>query len=297
MSPDDALIICRILQDVSSVLLWGTYAYLSTLVPFILAETIDQRLRAFRLVAIAIAASATFAVLPLEASALGGGWGDAGDITTIKDIVFDTNIGNAWLVQAIAVIALAMTSWLVPRQQQAATALCAGLLLGCRALMGHSIMGEGAAGDLLQLSYLVHVLSSGAWLGALVPLLLVFRQLSKQNHKQEAAAVGLQRFSTAGQVMVAFAVCTGVINTGLILGRLPTAWSQPYQLLLAAKICLVGAMIVIALINRIVIVPRTKSGLLPGERLLLCTTTVELVLGGGALALVNIFSTLDPVWD
>jgi copper resistance protein D len=293
MSPDDALIICRILQDVSSVLLWGTYTYLSTLVPSTLSRTIDQRLRAFRLMAIAIAVSATFAVLPLEASALGDGWGDAGDLTTIKDIVFDTSIGDAWLVQAVAVIVLAMTHWLGTRHQQVAAALCAGLLLGSRALMGHSIMGEGMAGNLLQLSYLVHVLSSGAWLGALVPLLLVLRQLGKQDHGQEAA-IGLRRFSMAGQIMVALAVCTGMVNTGFILGRLPTAWSQPYQLMLAAKICIVGAMIIIALVNRTVIVPRLKSGFRPTANLLFYTTTVELVLGGGALALVNIFGTFDP---
>jgi copper resistance protein D len=295
MSPDDALIICRILQDVSSVLLWGTYAYLSTLVPSPLAETIGQHLRTFRLLAIAVAVGTTFAVLPLEASALGGGWDDAGDLTTIKDIVLDTSIGDAWLVQAVAVIALAMTNWLVPRHQQAATALCAGLLLGCRALMGHSIMGEGAAGALLQFSYLIHVLSSGAWLGALVPLLFVVCKFGKQGHGQETAANGLRRFSTAGQAMVALAVCSGVANTGLILGRLPTAWSQPYQLLLAAKICIVAGMIVIALINRTVIVPRIKSGIRPATHLLLYTTSIELVLGGGALALVNIFGTLDPV--
>jgi putative copper resistance protein D len=247
-------------------------------------------------VAIAIAISATFAVLPLEASALGEGWSDAGNLTTIQDIVLDTSIGDAWLVQAIAVVALVMTIWLAPRRQQAVTALCAGLLLACRALMGHSIMGEGVAGDLLQLSYLIHVLSSGAWLGALVPLLLVYRHLSMQDHEQVAAAAsGLRKFSTAGQVMVALAVCTGVVNTGLILGRLPVSWSQPYQLLLAVKICLVGGMIVIALVNRIVIVPRTKLGFRSAAHLLRYTTTIELVLGGGVLVLVNLFGTLDPV--
>ena len=48
--------------------------------------------------------------------------------------------------------------------------------------------------------------------------------------------------------MVALAVCSGVINTSLILGRLPLDWSQPYQLLLSAKICLVGAMVGISMI-------------------------------------------------
>jgi putative copper resistance protein D len=294
MSPDGALVICRILQDVSSVLLWGSYAYLAALVPATLAGTISQQLKPFRLVAIAIAVSATFAVLPLEAGTLGDGWGNAGDLTTIRDIMLETSIGDGWLVQAIAVIALAMTGWLGPRHSQAATALCAGLLLGCRALMGHSIMGEGSAGNLLQLSYLVHVLSSGAWLGALVPLLFVARKLSERDDGRDAAA-GLRRFSIAGQIMVALAVFTGVINTALILGRLPLSWSQPYQGLLAAKICLVAGMIVIALVNRTLIVPRIRSGFRPAAHLLLYTTTLELVLGGGALVLVNIFGTFDPV--
>ena len=244
---------------------------------------------------IAIAVSATFTVLPLEAGTLGDGWGDAGDLTTIHNIVLDTGIGEAWLVQTIAAIALVLTIWLVPGRQQAATALCAGLLLGCRAFMGHSVMREGAAGVLLQLSYLVHVLSAGAWLGALVPLLFVVRELSKRDDGQDAAAAGLRRFSTAGQVMVALAVCTGVVNTSLILGRLPLAWSQPYQLLLAAKICIVAGMIVIALINRTVIVPRAKSGFRPAAQLLLYSATIELALGGGALVLVNLIGTFDPV--
>lgn len=294
MSPDSALVICRILQDVSSMLLWGSYAYLATLVPSNLAGTINRQLKLFRLVATAVAVSATFVVLPLEAGILGDDWGNTGDLTTIRDIMLETSIGDAWLVQAVAVIALALTSWLLPRHQQPATALCAGLLLGCRALMGHSIMGEGSAGNLLQLSYLVHALSSGAWLGALVPLLFVVRGLSKRDGRQDAAT-GLRRFSTTGQIMVALTVFTGAINTALILGQLPLSWSQPYQGLLAAKICLVGGMISIALVNRNIIAPRIESDVRPATHLLLYTTTAELVLGGGALVLVNIFGTFDPV--
>jgi putative copper export protein len=53
-------------------------------------------------------------------------------------------------------------------------------------------------------------------------------------------------------------------------------------------------MIFIALINHIVIAPRINSGFRPAAHLLLYTTTVELVLGGGALMLVNLFGTFDP---
>ncbi len=128
----------------------------------------------------------------------------------------------------------------------------------------------------------------------MVPLILVLRQLHNQSHEQDAS-MGLRRFSTAGQVMVTLAVCTGVVNTGLILGRLPLEWSQPYQLLLAAKIFIVGAMILIALNNRYIIVPRIKLGFRPATHFLLRTTTIELVLGFGALVLVNLFGTFAPV--
>jgi copper resistance protein D len=293
MSPDDALIACRMLQDGSSVLLWGAYAYLSTLVPSVLAETIGRQLRAIRLATIAIAVGTTCAALPIEASALGGGLGNAGNLTTIHDILLETSNGHAWLVQVIAVVALLMTVWRVPRRWQAATALGAGLLLGSRALTGHGVMREGAVGALLQTNYLLHVLSAGAWLGALVPILLLFRQLGEQNLAQDAA-LGLRRFSTAGHFTVALAVCSGVINTGLILGNLPLAWSHPYQLLLAVKICIVGGMIVLALINRYVIVPRIRSDFRPAAHLLLYTTAIELMLGGGALVLVNLLSASDP---
>ena len=276
------------------MLLWGSYAYLSLLVPSTLAGTISQHLKPFRLVAIAVAVCTTFAVLPLEAGILGDGWGNAGDLTMIRDIMLETSIGDAWLVQAVAAIALALTGWLVPRHQQPAAALCAGLLLACRALMGHAIMGVGPAGNLLQLSYLIHVLSSGAWLGALAPLLFIVNAVYKQDDGQDAARA-LRRFSITGQIMVALAVFTGAMNTALILGQLPLTWSQPYQGLLAAKICLVGGMVSIALINRTIIVPRFKSDVRPTKHLLLCTTTAELALGAGALVLVNIFGTLDPV--
>ena len=128
----------------------------------------------------------------------------------------------------------------------------------------------------------------------LVPLLLVLRQLSKQTGEQDAAA-RLRRFSSAGQVMVVLAVCTGVVNTGLILGRLPLEWSQPYQLLLAAKICLVAGMIGIALVNRYVVAPRSNPDFRPAAKLLGYTASIELMLGAGALMLVNLIGTLDPV--
>jgi copper resistance protein D len=272
----------------------GPYAYLATLVPGPLVGAAGSRLAPLRLAAIAVAVVATMAVLPLEAATFGDGWADAGDLTTLQNVVIDTSVGNSWIVQAIAAIALGLTNWSGPRYQHGTTALCAGLLLGCRALMGHAIMREGAMAELLQLNYLVHVLSAGAWLGALVPLLLVIQQLSTQHLQHNAAVVALQRFSTAGQGMVAAVVSTGVANTCLILGYLPLVWSQPYQQLLAMKISLVGAMIVIALVNRHVIVPRTKSGPTAATRQLLYATAAELVLGAGVLVLVNLFGTYDP---
>jgi putative copper resistance protein D len=295
MSPDSALIICRTLQDASSVLLWGAYGYLATLVPASLAGKVALRMVPIRLGAICVATVATIAALPLEAASFGDGWGAALDLATLQNILSDTNMGGVWLLQAIAAAGLVLAIGVGSRHQFAATALCGGLLLACRAMFGHAIMGEGGMGKLLQANYAVHVLSAGAWLGALLPLAFIIWLLAGQGREHGTAIVALKHFSAAGQIMVVLAVASGVANTGLILGRLPVTWWQPYQVLLAGKICLVGAMILLAVVNQLLIVPRIRAGKPGAARLLACTATAELALGAGALVLVNLFGSYDPV--
>jgi putative copper resistance protein D len=73
---------------------------------------------------------------------------------------------------------------------------------------------------------------------------------------------------------------------------LPSDWSFSYQRLLSAKIAVVAAMVLIAVINRYVFVPKfaRDHSLL---QLKICVIT-EVVLGLVVVALVAWFGTLQP---
>ena len=103
-----------------------------------------------------------------------------------------------------------------------------------------------------------------------------------------------RRFSGVGHVAVAIVLLTGIVNTMLILGGLPTNFASPYQLLLAIKIALVLLMIGVALVNRYVAVPRLARTPWALRGIVIGTCT-EMLLGGIVVALVSAFATFDPM--
>ena len=288
MGPDAALAACRFLHDASAMLLWGASVYLSTLVPRNLAQDIGRRLRSFSVVATAVAVATTAAALPLETAMIGEGWSDAFNPATVRDVLFDTSVGQAWQVQAVAALILTATLALSPRRRQAATALASGFLLASIALTGHAVMQEGWIGAAHRINDAIHVFSAAAWLGALVPLLPILKTLNDPAHRFEATTA-LMRFSATGHVAVALVIASGVINTILILGQWPTDWSSPYQAMLASKIILVGIMVALATVNRYAFV---TSGAVRALRL---GTVAEIVLGLCVVGLVSVFGMLEPI--
>ena len=293
MSPDAALGLCRVVHDAATMALWGAFAFLWGLVPAALAETLGRRLATFRTVAVIAAVATTAAALPLDAAAIGTGWGDAVDPLAIRAVLFETSVGAAWMAQASAALLLAATAALPVRMKAGATALASGLLLGTLALTGHAAMHEGGLGAAHRLADAVHVLAGGAWLGALVPLLPLLRALDDGSHR-DAAGHALRRFSLAGHVAVAVVVATGAVNTMLVLGRWPTDWTSPYQAMLAAKIALVLLMTLLALANRYLLVPRIARSPAGALRALRQATVAELVLGAAVVGLVGAFGLLEP---
>ncbi|HTK13077.1 MAG TPA: copper homeostasis membrane protein CopD [Xanthobacteraceae bacterium] len=288
-----AIAACRFLIDGSAVLLWGSSIYIATLVPRPLASILAKRLRRFDVVLIVIAAAATAAVLPLQAGEIGAEWGDVLNGTMMHDVLLDTSIGQAWQAQAVAalllVVALAAPLSFFPR----ATALASGLLLASLALTGHAAMQEDWLGVIHSINDVMHVLSAGAWVGALVPLLTVLLLLGQPDHGA-AADIALRRFSTAGHVLVALVLASGIANTLLVLGHLPLDWSSPYQAMLALKIALVVCMICLAAINRYAFVPRLAHNQPEAIRAIRRATIAEVGLGLAVIGLVAVFGMLEP---
>jgi putative copper resistance protein D len=235
---------------------------------------------------------ATAATLPLRAATIGEGWQDAIDFEMLASVALETTVGTAWLCQVVATLLLLATSALPSRYRLSATAVMCALLVCSLAVTGHAAMNEGWLRTIHQANDIVHMLAGGAWLGALLPLLIVLRPLADPSKRQQARTA-LIRFSTAGHVAVAVVILSGIANTLLVLGRLPTDWNIAYQRLLTIKIGLVAVMTLIAILNRYVFVPRLARSSYSTSALAI-GTTAEIILGLFVIGLVAWFGMLEP---
>lgn len=294
MGLETALVLCRFVHNVSTMFLWGAFAYLALLVPKALALEIGQGLRPARGIAVFLAVGTIFAALPLQAGMIGRGWSDVVDLGTIRDVLLETTVGRGWAIQVAAALLLLPALVLSPRRAHIAVATASGLLLASLAFSGHATMQEGWIGAAHRFNDMVHVLSGGAWIGALVPVVLVLGRL-RQAEWRRAAQTALMRFSSAGHAAVALVIASGVVNTVLVLGRLPADWTSPYQALLALKIILVMVLTGLALINRYVFVPRMRTREAGAISAIWQGTLTEIGLGIVVLGLVAWFGMLEPV--
>jgi copper resistance protein D len=285
IAPQAALAFDRLCFNAAAIAVYGSSGFITWAAPKRLGASLANASHAPIATAGLLAVLATLAWLPLEAATSGESWRSAVDGDTLSALLFDTGIGKAWLVRlALSLLLLAILLW---RSAGLMRLAVSALLLASLALTGHARIDQGLRGVLHMLIDSVHLLSGGAWLGALVMLPVCLARLRDPLFGADARST-LRRFSAAGHLAVALVIATGVINTILTLQRWPTDFTSTYQFLLAAKIVLVLTMIGLALINRYVLVPRRMT------RWLRNSTFAELALGAGALALVATFGLLDP---
>ncbi|OEC94381.1 copper homeostasis membrane protein CopD [Rhizobium sp. YK2] len=286
--------LCRFLHDASLMFLWGACAYLSLFVPRALADTVWRMIAKPFLLIFAIAVLSALAALPVTTANIGNGWSDALNADMMHDVVFETTVGIAWQAQVLAAIVMVCTLLLPQGLRRHGLALGAGLGLASLSLTGHASMLEGWMQHAHRANDILHVLAGGGWLGALVPLIPILKLLSRPECRAEAQ-VALRRFSNAGHVAVALVILSGIVNTLLILKRLPTDWSSSYQTLLAIKIALVAVMAMLAIINRYVFVP--WIGRKPARALLALRlgSIAEIGISIVVIGLVAVLGMLEPV--
>lgn len=287
------LALCRFGQDAAATLLWGAAAYLGALVPVGLAAAVAWRLRHLAAAAVAVAALAVAVKLPAEVAGIGDGWRDAVDIGVVRSVLVDTSVGRAWMAEAAAVLLLVAAAFTPVRWRVLAIAASSGLVLASLALEGHATLYEGWLGALDRANDVIHVLSGGAWLGSLAPVLLILAASSGDADRGEVATA-LRGFSRAGHAAVALVLLSGILSTALVLKRWPLDLASPYEALLDVKIVCVVAMTALALVNRYVLVPRMARAPDGAARALHRGTLAEVPLGLAALALVAVFGFLDP---
>lgn len=125
--------------------------------------------------------------------------------------------------------------------------------------------------------------------------MLVCLAYTRRDDVKREAITTLIRFSSWGHLAVALVLATGMINSIIILRETSLTLISVYQMLLLSKAILVLFMIVVAIINRYLIVPMLRKLPVKAHYWLVVNSCAEIVLGAAVLLLVSIFATMAPV--
>ena len=287
---ESALILCRLVQFASAMLLWGAGSLRAGAFPHALLRASIPAAAKYGRLAAAANLLAAVGWLAAEAALAGDGPQDAVNPDVLFALLTVSRFGHVWLVHLVLAAALFLATfgdhpkWL---------AILAGLNLASLALTGHAVLPAGGLGILHQGLSVLHLLVAGFWVGGLA-VILPF--LAAQSLAAEATPV-LRSFSRWGHLAVALVFATGLAKSVLILtlrGSFNPA--SEYLTLLGLKVAVVVLMLGLALVNRYRFVPQ----LVTNDRALRNLrrgTLAELMLVVVVLVLVSIFATWSPFAD
>ncbi len=179
----------------------------------------------------------------------GVGLGRALD-SDVLDAALDTRTGEAWAVRAAAWFALVALLFVTRRPaavRLAAIALAAAVVVVSLPLGGHARTQDPAA--VLIPADIVHVLAAGAWLGALVLLIVAFWPGRREPDVEATEAT--RRFSRIALPAVVALAAAGLLQAWFYLGSPGELFGgSAYSLALLAKIALLVGVIALAAGNR-----------------------------------------------
>ncbi len=291
-TPVTALALCRFAHFMAAMLAFGASAYLWLYAPDNLRRALTPAVGRLTIGASLVALISAIVWLSLEAASMADDWSAATDPDTVATVLTGTSFGHAWIVRLVLAAALVLASVFALRGDWATMSILSALLLASLALVGHAAMQTGAEGILHRANHALHLLTTGAWLGGLIPFLLCLREYTDDGLRRDAVDA-MMRFSFFGHFVVAAIIATGIVNIALTSGHPPLPPTTPYRTLLDTKIVIVAAMIAFAVFNRYRLVPRLtrKHSALAALRV---TSAIEVALGTIVVALVSVFALLDP---
>jgi copper resistance protein D len=298
---DEALYACRFVQFTAAMLIFGTAAFRVYALADSDTRTASSILAGFdawfgnvALAAALVALISAMAFVLCQAAAMAGSPAAAVDVAAVSAVLLETRFGRVWCWHLLLAAILVLACLGRHPRRPAVLFLSLGLLASL-GWVGHAAMDAGLAGIAHELNQTVHLLAAGLWLGGLVPLAWVLRQARRQPGAFEISVTrdALRNFSHIGYVAVALIALTGAINALLLVGSLDAMFDTSYGRLLAFKILLFLAMVIVALINRFRLAPRIShdSGAL---RALGRTVALEQGLALAVLAIISVLGTWPP---
>jgi putative copper resistance protein D len=225
-------------------------------------------------------------------------WRDLFSNDTALVVLTATQFGQVWIARLLIALfllfALLFRARLGNRRGELLPCLLAALLMGSLAWSGHAGGTPGSAGVIHRGNDFLHLVAAAAWLGGLLPLVLILRLVrgSADPGVAKIAQTATLRFSMLGLVAVATILITGVVNTWALVGDGRAFIETQYGELLLVKVALFAVMVGIAAVNRLKL-----ARMLPDAnafRSLSRNALVEFALGLIIIAIVGALGVLPP---
>ena len=252
-----ALVMARGLSVGAELSVFGTLVFRVAVVPRSLhrassetaamIERLMARLTRYSLVAALIT---TLAWLVLQAGDMADAASLAADVAATPEVLAHTSFGHIAVGQLLGLAG----TWLVlgpgqPAWRTLAAVSIAGVTTALQACHGHGFaMAPGPSW--LLLSGIVHLLAAGAWLGGLLPLLLLVRHAPPRT-----AATAARWFSPLGKWCVAGLAGSALFQAWSLVGGLPGLVGTFYGWLATAKLALLAVLLAFAAVNRYRLAP------------------------------------------
>lgn len=238
-----------------------------------------------------IGALLSVAVLVLMTRAMSGETEFAALWPHLQMMVLETDVGLAWTLRMIALIAVVI--W---------PGLWLASMAGAVALASLTWSGHGAMDNAWHLlSDILHLLAAGAWLGAMLALILMSRLDALCSEARiRSLTDSVKRFEGVGASIVFILSVTGVANYLFIVGpTLGEVLLGSYGILLSIKVVLFGGMLVLAALNRFHLGPLLEQSLRAGQHQVAAnalrrSVASELVIALLIVGLVAWLGTLSP---
>jgi putative copper resistance protein D len=221
-------------------------------------------------------------------------------------VLSQTTFGHVWLVRLVLACALAATlpALLSPRDHKstwlkAAAVALAATFAGVLAWSGHAAGGLGDEAIIHPAADVLHLIAAAAWVGALLPLIVLFAAARADDASLAMARTATTRFSILGIVSVGTLLLTGIVNTFYLAGSVPALLHTDYGRLLMIKIALFLAMVAIAAVNRLQLTPQLlqRASIAASRdalRQLRRNAAIETLVGAAVIAIVAALGTMPP---
>jgi putative copper resistance protein D len=227
------------------------------------------------------------------------------DQEAVAGLLTGSAIGAAWKVRMVAlvlatyaaIIAAGRGVWL------GGVALCSAVALGTLAWTGHGAMDEAGIGWIHLVADILHLIASGAWVGALLALILLVVHPAARVDAAHLRLThrALHGFGTIGTAVVGTIVGTGLVNGWMLIGigNVTALATTLYGRLLLAKLALFVAMLGLASLNRFRLTPVFEASIVDADhpralRALRASLVVEATCIVAILGLVAWLGTLAP---